>query len=105
MADPSKRLMFLEKVTRDGSKDPLAWYGLALEYKNLERPEDALKTFEQLREINGEYVPTYLMCGQMLAALGRKDEARAWLESGIAKAEATGNSHAAGEMESALAGL
>lgn len=105
MAEPNKRLMYLEKVTREGSKDPLAWYGLALEYKTLERPEDALRTFEQLREINAEYVPTYLMCGQMLAALGRKEDARAWLESGIKKAESTGNSHAAGEMESALAGL
>ena len=31
----SKRLAFLEKMIQDGSKDPLAWYGLALEYEHV----------------------------------------------------------------------
>jgi len=105
MAEPSKRLLYLEKVTREGSNDPMAWYGLALEYKTLGRGDDALRTFEALRDKHPAYVPAYLMCGQLLADLGRKDEARAWLESGIEKAKAAGNSHAAGEMESALASL
>ncbi len=105
MADPQKRLMYLEKVTREGATDPMAWYGLALEYKNAARVDDALRTFEALREKNVDYVPAYLMCGQMLAEAGRKDEARSWLENGIVRARATGNSHALGEMESALAGL
>ena len=45
----------------------------------------------------------YLMCGQMLDEAGRKDEAREWLESGLAAAKAKGDSHAASEIESALA--
>ena len=44
----------------------------------------------------------YLMCGQMLDEAGRKDEAREWLESGLAAANAKGDSHAASEIESAL---
>jgi hypothetical protein len=45
------------------------------------------------------------MCGQMLASQARKDEARAWLEAGIEVATKKRDSHALGEMESALAGL
>ena len=33
----SKRLAFLQKTTAEGSPDPLAWYGLAMEYRKLER--------------------------------------------------------------------
>lgn len=102
MAD-NKRLAFLEKTTREGSKDPLAWYGLAMEYRKLERWDEALQTFTTLRTSNPDYVAMYLMCGQMLEGVGRKDEAREWMEAGIEKARAKGDSHAVGELESALA--
>ncbi|CAN5137473.1 hypothetical protein BH09MYX1_BH09MYX1_05210 [soil metagenome] len=101
----SKRLAFLEKLTSDGSKDPFAWYGLALEYRNLDRGEDALRTFETLRTSNPDYVAMYLMCGQLLEKLSRFDDARTWLEQGIVQATAKKDSHALGEIESALAGL
>lgn len=101
----SKRLAYLEKVTADGSTDPFAWYGLALEYRNLERWDDALRTFEKLRAQTPDYVPMYLMCGGMLADQGKKDDARGWFETGIAAARAKRDSHALGELEGALAAL
>jgi predicted Zn-dependent protease len=101
----SKRLAYLEKVTAEGSTDPFAWYGLALEYRNLERWDEALQTFTALRTRTPDYVATYLMCGQMLEKVGRKDEARDWLEAGIVQAKAKRDSHALGELESALAAL
>ena len=101
----SKRLAFLEKLTSEGSKDPFAWYGLAMEYRNVDRPEDALRTFEALRASNPDYVAMYLMCGQLLEKLTRFDEARTWLEQGIVEAKKKGDSHALGELEGALSGL
>lgn len=98
----SKRLLFLEKLTQEGSKDPMAWYGLAMEYKSLERLEDALATFQTLKAQSPEYVAMYLMCGGILETLDRKDEARAWYAEGIAAAKKAGNSHALGELQSAL---
>ncbi|HEY1954199.1 MAG TPA: tetratricopeptide repeat protein [Polyangiaceae bacterium] len=100
----SKRLAYLEKITSEGSKDPFAWYGLALEYKTLGRVDDALRTFEALRASTPDYVPMYLMCGQMLADASRP-EARAWLEAGVAVAREKRDSHALGELEAALDGL
>lgn len=98
----SKRLLFLEKLTREGSTDPMAWYGLAMEYRNLERWDEALQTFTTLRTHHPDYVAMYLMCGQMLGGLGRKDEAREWIETGIARAGAKGDAHALSELQTAL---
>lgn len=101
----SKRLAFLEKTTAEGSTDPLAWYGLAMEYRKLERWDEALQTFTTLRQMKPDYVAMYLMCGQMLDGIARKDEARAWLEAGMEQARSKGDSHALGELESALSAL
>lgn len=101
----AKRLAFLEKTTRDGSEDPMAWYGLAMEYRKLERWDEALQTFTTLRTRQPDYVPVYLMCGQMLSEIERAEEAREWLEAGRTAAKAKGDSHALGEIESALGAL
>jgi predicted Zn-dependent protease len=101
----SKRLLFLEKLTREGSKDPMAWYGLAMEYRALQRWDEALQTFTTLRTQSAEYVAMYLMCGQMLEGLGRIEDAREWLEAGVVAARAKGDAHALGELETALGAL
>jgi predicted RNA polymerase sigma factor len=76
---------------------------LALEYRNLERLEDAFKTFEALRAAQPDYVPMYLMCGGLLEKLGRKPDAREWYEQGIAQAKKKGDGHALSELQGALA--
>jgi tetratricopeptide (TPR) repeat protein len=101
----SKRLPMLEKMTAAGSKDPFAWYCLAMEYGNLGRIEDALKTFGQLRDLDASYVPMYLMCGTLLAKAGRPDEARQWFTEGMAAARHKGDAHALSELSSAHAAL
>ncbi len=101
----SKRLAFLQKTTADGSIDPLAWYGLAMEYRKLERWDEALQTFTALRAMKPDYVALYLMCGQMLEAIARPHDAREWLEAGIEQARQKGDGHAVSELETALAKL
>jgi len=100
-----KRLTLLEQMTSSGQADAFAWYGLAMEYRTRERWDDALKTFESLREKEPSYVPQYLMCGQMLAERGDKEQARAWLEQGKEQALESGDTHALGELEEALGSL
>jgi predicted Zn-dependent protease len=101
----SKRLFYLEKVTAAGTEDPMPWYALAMEYRTIGRHDEALQTFTTLRTRKPDYVPMYLMCGQMLEGLGRVDEAREWLEAGIGAAREKRDSHALGELEGALAAL
>jgi tetratricopeptide (TPR) repeat protein len=101
----SKRLAVLEKMTSAGSTDPFAWYGLALEYKTLGRAEDAIATFDKLHALDPGYLAQYLMCGTLLAELGRHGEARTWLTDGATRARAKGDGHALSEIEDALARL
>ena len=101
----SKRLAYLEKVTREGSTEPMAGYGLALEYRTLERWDEALQTFTTLRTNHPDYVAAYLMCGQMLEQMGRVEDAKAWLTSGMEAAKQKGDTHALGELEGALGAL
>ena len=101
----SKRLEVLLKMTSNAQADSFAWYALALEYKGLGRIDDALATFAALRQKDGAYVPMYLMCGTMLIEANRRAEAKEWLLEGVGAARAKGDTHAAGEIEAALATL
>jgi predicted Zn-dependent protease len=98
----NKRLAALEKMVQSGVDDPFAWYGLAMEYRKEGRVDDALATFTTLRDKRGEYLPMYLMAGQMLAEAQRSDEARLWFSQGIELARAKGDGKTLSELQSAL---
>lgn len=97
-----KRLAMLEQITQSGQADSFAWYGLALEYQSFGRTDDAHQAFKALREKDPGYVAMYLMCGTMLLKAGKISEGREWLESGLLKAQETGQTHAMSELEEAL---
>jgi tetratricopeptide (TPR) repeat protein len=101
----NKRLEFLVKMTSSDQADSFTWYALALEYKGLGKIEDALATFQRLRQRDEDYVPMYLMCGTMLIEAGRRADAKEWLRAGLSAAQKKGDAHALGEIEGALAGL
>lgn len=97
-----KRLAMLEKMVQTGSADSFARYALALEYQKQGRVEDALATFQELREVDPDYLAQYLMAGQMLLDQERPSEARPWLEAGLAVATRQANAKALSELETAL---
>ncbi|MEI8254620.1 MAG: tetratricopeptide repeat protein [Deltaproteobacteria bacterium] len=101
----ASRLEVLEQMIARGVNDPFPMYGLALEYRSAGRLEDAVSAFANLRAKFPQYVPQYLMCGQILGKLGRAADARAVLEAGIVVARAARDGHSASELEEALAGL
>ncbi len=98
----NKRLQMLEQMTAAGQADAFAWYGLAMEYRRLERLDDALAAFAKLRAQDPSYLPQYLMAGQSLLEAGRKDEARDWLAAGLRLATETGDHKTSGELQQAL---
>ena len=74
-------------------------------YRKEGRVDDAVATFSKLKDKDPAYVPLYLMAGQTLIDAGRGAEARTWLEAGITAATQKHDTHALGELESALASL
>ncbi len=100
----NKRLQMLEQMTQSGNADSFAWYGLAMEYRRESRLEDAVSTFRTLRERDSDYLPQYLMAGQLLLELDRKADAAEWLRAGIDLARRVGDAKALGELQEALEG-
>lgn len=82
--------------------DPFPRYGLAMEHKTRGELAEAWTQFEDLIKTSPTYVPTYLMAGGTLVALGKKDEAAAIYRQGIEVATKAGDQHARRELESAL---
>lgn len=83
--------------------DPFPLYGLAMEYRNGGDFAQAAATFGQLMDRFPDYVPQYLMHGQLLANdLKNRAEAMRVLNLGLDKARAARNHHAQGEIQSLL---
>ena len=85
--------------------DPFPRYGLAMEYKNRGDHEQAIAAFQDLLTAFPDYVPTYLMAGGSLVAVGRHAEAADIYRRGIDVATRRGEAHARRELESALGEL
>lgn len=85
--------------------DPFPRYGLAMEHKARGELDLAWTAFKELLDGFVDYVPTYLMAGGTLVALGRHTDAIDVYQRGIAVAARRGDSHARKELESALGEL
>jgi Flp pilus assembly protein TadD len=95
----------LEELLAADPDDPFLRYGLAMEHASAGADDDAVRGLQGLIAVAPNYVPAYLQAGQALIRLGRDDEARALLRTGIEVARREGNDHAAGEMAGFLEGI
>ncbi len=96
------RLETLKEFVRERPTDAFAHYGLAMEYLNAGRPENALATFQKLLSFNPNYTAGYHQAALLLTKLGRGDEAREMFRRGIEVAGRNGEHHSKTEMEEAL---
>jgi tetratricopeptide (TPR) repeat protein len=96
------RLETLEEFVRERPTDAFAHYGLAMEYVNAGRTEDALTVFQKLIGFNPNYTAGYHQAALLLTRLGRTDEAREMFQRGIGVAGRNGEAHSKMEMEEAL---
>lgn len=85
--------------------DPFPRYGLALEYKNSGRLDEAQGEFASLMDAHPAYTAAYLHAGNTAVALGRPEDAREIYVRGVQACIKAGDSHARGEIEGALATL
>ena len=95
----------LEAMLAEAPGDPELRYFLAMDFAGGGEDEQAAEALTRLTADSPDYVPAYVQAGQLLARMGREDEARTAFRAGIAAANRTGNAHAAGEMEAFLDSL
>jgi len=103
MTDQKKtRRQMLEEFVSKKPDGAFSLYGLAMECMNSGDTSAADTHFCALLERNADYIPAYLMYGQLLARESRTGEARQILSTGIAAAAKKGDQHARSEMEALL---
>lgn len=96
------RLEQLEKLATMTPDDPLGHYGLALEYLNLERWDDAVGSFARTIEIDAKYTAAYYHKARAEIRAGLADAARDSLTKGVAVAQSAGDWKTRDEMRELL---
>lgn len=92
----------LQAMLAQNPGDSFLAYGLAME---MLKEGDTSAGIEQLQAViadHPDYQAAYFQLGQTLAKEDRVDEARDWVEQGIAAARRINDDHAAAEMEGFL---
>jgi tetratricopeptide (TPR) repeat protein len=101
---PSRREK-IEALLKDEPRDQFLRYGLAVEFDNEGRPDEALEIFRGLMRDQPPHVASYFRGAQLLVKLDEIEQARGALREGIEIARQQGDLHAAGEMGELLASL
>ena len=102
---PEQRLQTFRSFVARSPDDPFARYSLAMGLRAAGHDGEAAAEFAELARRKPDYVPTYLMWGQVLEKLGRRDQARQAYEDGMAAARVAGNDHAFSELGQAAEAL
>jgi tetratricopeptide (TPR) repeat protein len=98
----SNRLDTLKSMLEQDPTSAFARYGLAMEYVNLGRLDEAIDEFHSLLGTHPNYAAGYYHAGRALEQLGKIDEARAMYEKGIEVTTRTGDAHTRSELQAAL---
>ncbi len=98
----SERLSQLEALLAEDTNDVFVKYAIALEHFKASNAAKAIEDLKHLLEQHKDYVPAYFKLAQWLSEMDNMEEARRFLESGIAQAQAQGDSKAIQEMRELL---
>lgn len=96
------RLAALQSFLEQDPNDSFTRYAIGLEHAKESNYADAIKTLEELRGRDPNYIPTYYMLGGYYRETGERDNARAIYQEGITRARAARDLHAASELDAAL---
>lgn len=102
---PEERLTAFRQFVEKRPGDPFAQYSLAMQLRTMGRTVEAAAELRQVGQRSPDYVPAYIILGQVLEALGESAEAKVTYEAGIAVATRAGNHHARSELGNALDSL
>ena len=98
----SNRLDTLKNMVAQDPASAFARYGLAMEYVNLGRFDEAMDEFHSLLGSNPDYAAGYFHAGRTLERIGKINEARTMYEKGIEVTTRTGDAHTRSELQAAL---
>ena len=96
------RIGYFERMLAENPDNPTGLLALANEYGKAGRDKDEAAVLERYVATHEDEGNAYARLGEVLARLGRKDEARAAYEKGIRQSEKYGHSGMAEDLRLAL---
>ena len=99
---PNQRMQQLQQMLERTPDDAFLLYGIALEYKKMKEPEQAMKYLQRVIEVDPGYCYAYFQRGQIQESMGDIEAARDTYLTGIDAAGRKGDAHARSELEGAL---
>jgi tetratricopeptide (TPR) repeat protein len=96
------RVEALRALLAQNPNDTFARYGLAIEFSNSGKLEEAVAEYRSLIQANPNYSAAYFHGGQALEKLGRIEDAREMYQRGIEVTTQTGDLHTRSELQAAL---
>ena len=98
----SSRLEQLQKLFDADPNDPFVTYGLALEHFKLGRHDEAIEWLERTIELDEHYHYAYFQKAKALGELGRDDDAKHTLRTGVELAHQANDDKAKQELTELL---
>ncbi len=98
---PEQRLAAFRSHVAQRPDDPFARYSLAMALRSAGDRPGAVAEFRELARRFPDYVPTYLMLGQVLDEEGRAEDALRTFQEGAEAARRKGDGHAERELTGA----
>lgn len=96
------RIAYFERMLADNPDNPTGLMALANEYGKAGRDEDEAAVLQRYVNAHEDEGNAYARLGEVLARLGREDEARAAYEKGIGQSEKHGHGGMADDLRLAL---
>jgi len=89
MATPEERIQVLVQTLKEDPNDPLGYYLVGMEYYKMARYDEAVSAYRRAIELMEDYTAAHRDLGKALREAGRREEAIAAFERGIAVAQRT----------------
>ncbi len=99
------RLEHLLTLYDQQSNDPFVLFAIAKEYERIGNDAKAEEWYSKLAKTHPDYVGLWYHYAALVARQGRKEEALALYDRGIAQARAAGDTHALAELQNAKMNL
>ena len=95
----------IEKLLKAEPDDVFLNFALAMELKKADLTDEAIVRFDRVIQLDSTYTAAYYHKGNTLIALGRNEEAKPILQTGVEASRQAGNAHAESEMQALLDGI
>jgi tetratricopeptide (TPR) repeat protein len=83
----------IQALLKSDPDDVFLNFSLAMEWSSAGQFDAALKQFDRVLELDGDYVTAYFRKGDVLARMERTEDARTVLQAGIEAAGRVGDQH------------